>query len=73
MRSLHFVHSSFSSHIKKLQAAFCEVEQYFVRTWCVFEPQKPQVVFDGVFEIYSRREAFCVCHWLLLGLLITIA
>ncbi len=23
MRSLHFVHSSFSSHIKKLRAAFC--------------------------------------------------
>jgi hypothetical protein len=34
---------------KKLLAAFCGFEQSFVRTWCVFELQKPQVVFDVVF------------------------
>ena len=43
MRSLHFAHSSFSSHIKKLRAAFCGFEHKVH-----FRAQKPQVVFDGV-------------------------
>lgn len=37
----------------------------FVRTWCIFETQKPQVVFDGLFGIELLkgeellRAAFC--------------
>ncbi len=56
MRSSNFVYSWFSSHSKKLQAAFCGFEKSFAQTRCIFELQKPQVVFDGVFGMeLSKR------------------
>jgi hypothetical protein len=47
-----------------LGAAFCGFQQSFIQTWCVFELQKPQVVFDGVFWNGAVKKEQNLCEQL---------